>query len=50
MKHKKNSILSEQFRRKTVERGKIDTTNTQLYHRSLFLLGTGTSIKAAGLN
>ena len=32
--------------RKIAERGKIDTPNTQIYDGSLFMLGTGTSIKS----
>jgi len=32
--------------RKIVERGKIDTLNTQIYDRSLYWLGTGISIKS----
>jgi len=31
---------------KIVERGKTDTPNTNIYDRSLSLLGTGTSIKS----
>jgi hypothetical protein len=34
---------------KIVEIGKIDTPNTQIYGRSLSLLGTGTSIKSGGV-
>ena len=33
---------------KIVERGKIDTPNTQIHDRSLSCLGTGTSIKSGG--
>jgi hypothetical protein len=32
-----------------VERGKINTTNAQIHGRSLFWLGTGTSIKCGGV-
>jgi hypothetical protein len=32
-----------------VKRAKIDTMNTQIHNRSLFLLGTGTSLKNGGL-
>ena len=32
--------------RKIVERGKIDTPNTQIHEHSLSCLGTGTSIKS----
>jgi len=34
---------------KIVERGKIYTTNTQIYDGSLSWLGTGTSIKCGGV-
>jgi hypothetical protein len=45
---KKNKTLSEKFQNpiKIVERGKIDTLNTQIYDRSLYWLGTGISIKS----
>jgi len=33
---------------KIVERGKIDTHNTQIHHRSLFWLYTDTSMKCGG--
>ena len=36
--------------RKIVERGKIDTFNTQIYDHWLSLLGTGTSINSGGIN
>ena len=42
MKNKKSSI-------EIVERGKIDTPKTRIHDRSLFLLGTGTSIKSGGV-
>ena len=35
--------------RKIVERGKIDTPNTQILDLSLFWLDTGTSIKSGGV-
>jgi len=34
------------FRRNIAKRDKIDTNNTQLYDRSLYKLGRGTSIKS----
>jgi len=34
---------------KILERGKIDTSNTQIHDRSLSLLGTDTSIKSGGV-
>jgi hypothetical protein len=33
------------YNRKKVEKGQIDTPNTQIHDRSLFWLATGTSIK-----
>ena len=33
---------------KIVDRGEIDTCNTQIHDRSLFLLGTGTSVNSGG--
>jgi hypothetical protein len=36
------------FNRKIVERGEIDTTNTQIHDHSLSCLGTCTSIKKNG--
>ena len=47
-KNTKCTTLSEQFQnpiKKIVERGKIDTNNTQVYVLPLSWLGTGTSIK-----
>jgi hypothetical protein len=41
----KNTTLSEQFQNKIskiVERGKIDSTNTEIHDRSLCWLSTGT--------
>jgi hypothetical protein len=40
--------MPEQFQNEisNIERGKIDTTNTQMYDNSLSLFGTGTSIKS----
>ena len=35
--------------RKIVERGKIDTPNTQMHDLSLFRLGTGTSVTNGGV-
>ena len=34
---------------KTVKRGKIDTSNTEIHDRSLPRLGTGTSINSGGV-
>jgi len=54
MKNKKYHTVETVLKsnRKIVERGKIDTTNTQRHDRSLSWLGTGTSIKkkVAGCN
>jgi len=52
MKNKKYHTVGTvlKFRRKIVERGKIDIPDTQIYDRSLSWLGTGTSIKRMGLN
>ena len=36
-------------KRKFVERGKIDTPNTQIHDHSHSWLGTGTSIKGGGI-
>jgi len=43
---KKNTTFgtSLNFNRKIIERGKIDTPNTQIYDNSLSWLGTGTAI------
>ena len=44
--------MSEQIQNaneKIVERGNIDTTNTQKHGRSLHCLDTGTSIKRGGV-
>ena len=48
----KHTTLSEQFQNqieKTVEKDKIDTSNTQIHDRSLSWLGTGTSVKSGGV-
>ena len=37
------------FNKKIVERGQIEATNTQIHDRSLFWLGTDTSIKSGGV-
>ena len=44
--------MTEQFKNvtETVERGKIDTPNTQIHDYSLSLLATGTAIKCCGVN
>jgi hypothetical protein len=52
-KTEKNTTLSEHFQKptkKNIERGKIDTLNTQIYDHLFSWLGTGTSIKVAGLS
>ena len=36
--------------RQVVERGNIDTPNNQIHDRSLFMVGTDTSINSGGLN
>ena len=44
-KKRENTTLSEQFQKsnvKIVERGKVDTPNTQIHDRSLSCLGTCT--------
>jgi len=40
--------MPEQFQNQisNIERGKIDTSNTQMHDNSLSLFGTGTSIKS----
>jgi len=52
MKNKKNHTVGtiQKSNIKIVERGKIDTLNTQIHDRSVSWLGTGTSIKVAGIN
>jgi len=50
-KNKKNTTVGTipKFNRKIVERGKIDTSRTQIHDHSLSWLGTGTSIKSDGV-
>jgi len=40
--------VSKSSKTKIVERGNIDTLNTQIHDRSISCLGTGTSIKQCG--
>jgi hypothetical protein len=46
--HSSGTIPNSNF--KIVERGKFDIPNTPIHDRSHSSLGTGTSIKMAGLN
>ena len=52
MKNKKYHTLEivPKSNNQTVERGAIDTLNTQMLDHSLSCLGTGISIKRGGLN
>jgi hypothetical protein len=50
MKNKKDHTVGtiSKSNIKIVDRGEIDTPNTQMHYRSLFLLGTNTSMKNGG--
>jgi hypothetical protein len=51
MKYKKYHTVGTvpKFKKKKEERGKIDTTRSQVNDGSLFCLGTGNSIKSGGV-
>jgi hypothetical protein len=48
--HKNTTLVGTvpKYKKKIVERGKMDTFNTQIHDRSLSWNGTGTSIKNGG--
>jgi hypothetical protein len=52
VKNKNTTIVGTipKFNRKIVEKGKTDTSNTQMDDGSLFWLDTGTSIKYSDVN
>ena len=48
-KNNKTNKLKKKPQQKIIERGKIDTSNTQIHYHSLSWLGTGTSITSGGV-
>ena len=49
MKNNKYHITASKSHTNIIERGKIDTPNTQIHDHSLSWLGSGNSIKSGGV-